>query len=48
MKPGKKAIWQESILYKLVEIAVSNDYFRKWMIFQNTKNKKISSGIPEF
>lgn len=41
-KPGRKATWHESTLNDVVDIVVSSEYFRKRLIFQNTKNQKNS------
>lgn len=41
-KPGRKAKWHESTLNDVVDIVVSSEYFRKRLIFQNTKNQKNS------
>ena len=41
-KPGRKAAWHESTLNDLVDIVVSSEYFRKRLIFHNTKNQKNS------
>ena len=41
-KPGRKAAWRESTLNDLVDIVVSSEYFRKRLIFHNTKNQKNS------
>ena len=47
-KPGRKAAWHESTLSDLVDIVVSSEYFRKRLIFHNTKNQKILTCILEF
>ena len=41
-KPGRKAVSRESTLNDLVDIVVSSEYFRKRLIFHNTKNQKNS------
>ena len=39
-KGGRKAKWCESLLSDLVDIIISSDYYKKKLIFTNTKNQK--------
>ena len=40
-KSGRKAKWSESLLGDLVDIVISNDYYKTKLILTNTKNQKI-------
>ena len=39
---GRKAQWSDNLIDDLVDIIASNDYFKKKLIFTNTKNQKNS------
>ncbi|XP_065054393.1 uncharacterized protein LOC135683145 [Rhopilema esculentum] len=39
-KPGRKAQWPESLLNNLIDIIANDDYFKKKLIFTNTRNRK--------
>ena len=39
-KAGRKAQWSQSLLGDLVDIIISSDYYKKKLIFTNTKNQK--------
>ena len=39
-KSGRKAKWSQSLLGDLVDIVISNDYYRNKLILTNTKNQK--------
>lgn len=39
-KSGRKAKWSESLLRDLVDIVISNDYYKTKLILTNTKNQK--------
>ena len=38
-KSGRKAEWSESLLGDLVDIVISNDYYKTKLILTNTKNR---------
>jgi hypothetical protein len=40
MKPGRKAMWSDSLFGDLVDIIVNNEYYKTRLIFTNVKNKK--------
>jgi len=39
-RPGRKAQWSNTLLNDLIDIIVTNEYFRRKLIFTNTKNQK--------
>jgi len=39
-RPGRKAQWSNTQLNDLIDIIVNNEYFRRKLIFTNTKNQK--------
>ena len=39
-KGGRKAMWSQSLLSDLVDIIISSEYYKKKLIFTNTKNQK--------
>lgn len=39
-KSGRKAKWSQSLLGDLVDIVISNDYYKNKLILTNTKNQK--------
>lgn len=39
-RPGRKAQWSNTLLNDLIDIIVNNEYFRRKLIFTNTKNQK--------
>ena len=39
-KTGRKAQWTDSLLSDMIDIVVSSEYYKKKLIFTNTKNKK--------
>ena len=39
-RSGRKAKWSESLLGDLVDIVISNDYYKTKLILTNTKNQK--------
>ncbi len=39
-RPGRKAQWPETLLTDMVDIIVTNDYFKRKLIFTNSKNQK--------
>jgi len=39
-KRGRKAKWSQSLLGDLVEIVISNDYYKNKLILTNTKNQE--------
>ena len=39
-RPGRKAQWSNNLLNDLIDIIVNNEYFRRKLIFTNTKNQK--------
>ena len=39
-KTGRKAQWTDSLLSDMVDIVVSSEYYKKKLIFTNTKNQK--------
>eukprot|EP00795_Rhopilema_esculentum_P004021 gene4021-20189_t len=39
-KSGRKTSWPDTLLADFIDIIVSNEYFKKKLIFQNVKNKK--------
>ena len=45
-RPGRKAQWPESLLTDMVDIMVTNDYFKKKFIFTNSKTKEWR-GVPK-
>ena len=40
-RPGRKAQWPESLLTDMVDIIVTNDYFKKKLILQIQKTKRM-------
>ena len=46
-KGGRKAQWSQSLLGDLVDIIVSSDYYKKKLIFTNTKNQHNGSIYEE-
>lgn len=39
-KPGRKAKWSEALVNDLVDIVANDEYYKKKLIFTNTKNQK--------
>lgn len=39
-KPGRKARWSDSLVDDLVDVITNDEYYRKKLIFTNTKNQK--------
>jgi hypothetical protein len=39
-KPGRKTMWSQTLLDDLVDIIISSDYYKKKLIFTNTKNQR--------
>jgi len=39
-KGGRKAMWSQRLLSDLVDIIISSEYYKKKLIFTNTKNQK--------
>ncbi|XP_065052177.1 uncharacterized protein LOC135681566 isoform X2 [Rhopilema esculentum] len=39
-KSGRKAQWDDSLLSDMIDIVVSSEYYKKKLIFTNTKNQK--------
>ena len=39
-KPGRMAEWPDTLLNDLVDIIVNNDYFKRKLIFTNSRNQK--------
>ena len=39
-KTGRKAQWTDSLLSDMIDIVVSGEYYKKKLIFTNTKNQK--------
>ena len=39
-KPGRKAMWSDSLVNDLVDIIANDEYYKKKLIFTNTKNQK--------
>ena len=39
-KTGRKAQWTDILLSDMIDIVVSSEYYKKKLIFTNTKNKK--------
>lgn len=41
-RPGRKPHWSDTLLNDMIDIIVNDEYFRKKLIFTNTKNQKNS------
>ena len=40
---GRKAAWSKTLFNDLVDIIVSDEYFKKRLLFTNTKNQRMIS-----